>query len=400
MKTKQDIQLELLTEIDEICSKNGLTYILIGKTALNAYLNHTVKHGPRMIAVAMTMGDIDRFCEIIENKHSDNRYVEGIFNNPRFNPFYVVYGNKNTTYFNMVNLNHNIHKGIHVRIYPIRKFAELDGSIIKSWTKRLSFERKLRKTLNRVIVNDKFWYLKLITEFLNKIYALTGGHKRYYKEIKERIFINNWNDIQNYSLVRIIKYNLSSELLKEIIRYDVDGFKLCLPKCTDEFFTEMYNENFKEKEINEQKIKKNVIIDTEIGYEKVIEATEELINEARSIHEEVVWERRKHDKERISVANVWHLVKMTNKQLEYKQYFKDNIDYLLTLDLNDEKQFEEVNEELKKPISTLKKYSKHGMTFSIDPKTDALIEEFLLISGRDNLNKKIKKISKKKYFVK
>lgn len=56
MKSKQDIQLELLAEIDDICSKNGLKYILIGQTALNAYLNHTVKNGTRMMSVAMTMG--------------------------------------------------------------------------------------------------------------------------------------------------------------------------------------------------------------------------------------------------------------------------------------------------------------------------------------------------------
>lgn len=31
MKSKQDIQLELLAEIDDICSKNGLKYILLVK---------------------------------------------------------------------------------------------------------------------------------------------------------------------------------------------------------------------------------------------------------------------------------------------------------------------------------------------------------------------------------
>ena len=126
MKSKQDIQLELLAEIDDICSKNGLKYILIGQTALNAYLNHTVKNGTRMMSVAMTMGDMDRFCEIIENEYSDDRYVEGMFNNPKFNPSFINYGNKNTTYFNMVYLDNNIHNGIEVRIYPIRKHAELD----------------------------------------------------------------------------------------------------------------------------------------------------------------------------------------------------------------------------------------------------------------------------------
>ena len=36
MRTKQDVQLELLQEIDNICSKNGLKYFLIGKNSLNA----------------------------------------------------------------------------------------------------------------------------------------------------------------------------------------------------------------------------------------------------------------------------------------------------------------------------------------------------------------------------
>lgn len=399
MKSKQDIQLELLAEIDDICSKNGLKYILIGQTALNAYLNHTVKNGTRMMSVAMTMGDMDRFCEIIENEYSDDRYVEGMFNNPKFNPSFINYGNKNTTYFNMVYLDNNIHNGIEVRIYPIRKHAELDGTIIKGWSKRLARERKFRLTLNRIIVSDKFWHLKLATNVLNKIYAVTGGHKRYYNEIKNRIFIDKWENIQDYSMVRFLKYNISSEILKETVKYDVDGIKLCLPKCTDEFFTEMYNENFREKEIKEQKIKRTVIVDTEIEYEKVIEATKDIITEARICHEEVVWERRKHDDEKTAVANIWRLVKMTNRQLEFKRYFKNNIDYLLTLDLDDEEQFEEVYEELKKPISTLRRYSKFGMTFSIDPKTDALIDEVLVKSGREKLRNKINKISNKKYFV-
>lgn len=118
----------------------------------------------------------------------------------------------------MVYLDNNIHNGIEVRIYPIRKHAELDGTIIKGWSKRLARERKFRLTLNRVIVSDKFWHLKLTTNVLNKIYAVTGGHKHYYNEIKNRIFIDKWENIQDYSMVRFLKYNISSEILKETVK--------------------------------------------------------------------------------------------------------------------------------------------------------------------------------------
>ena len=160
MKTKHEIQLELLQEIDEICSNNGLKYILFGMNALNVYHNHSIKDGPRMVAIAMTSGDIDRFCKIIEEEYNENRYVEGIYNNPNFIPLYVSYGNKNTADFHMVNLNKNKYFGIRIRIYPIRKFATLDGKVIGDMPNRIVMERKFRKFVNKRVDNPKLWYVK------------------------------------------------------------------------------------------------------------------------------------------------------------------------------------------------------------------------------------------------
>ena len=119
MKTKQDIQLELLQELDEICKDNNLKYFLIGLNSLNAYLNNTIRNASRIVAVGMAQGDIDKFCQIIEKQNNSNRYVEGIFNNPNFLPVYVTYGNTNTTDFHMVGFNVNIHHGLHISLYLI-----------------------------------------------------------------------------------------------------------------------------------------------------------------------------------------------------------------------------------------------------------------------------------------
>lgn len=399
MKTKIDIQLELLQELDEICLKNNLKYILVGRNALKAYLDHTIKDGARMVGVAMTQGDIDRFCEIIEKHHSSNRYVEGMFNNPKFMPSYVSYGNKNTSYFNMVHLDSNIHHGIHIRLYPIRRSAELDGTPIEGWTPRLKKERKFRKFISKQIESNKFWYIKYGLKALNIAYSLTGGGKRYYKEIKRNIFIDKWDDIQNYSLVRLVSSEINPKCLKELDRFVIDGIELYLPKDSDAYFTEVYTENFRDKVIKPQSVHKNVIVDTEMGYEELINKTSHLIKEARITYEEIAWERRKCDDEKTTVENVWHLVKMTNQELEYKQYFEDKIDDLLILDLDNPEQYEKVYEELKRPISSLRRYARKGMTFSIDPKTDALIEKVMLKRDEGELVVNIKRISKKQYFV-
>ena len=90
---------------------------------------------------------------------------------------------------------------------------------------------------------------------------------------------------------------------------------------------------------------------------------------------------------------------MTNKQIEFKQYYKENINDLLKMDLTDEEQFEFVYDELKRPINSLRRYAKYGMTFSIDPKTDALIEKVLLMKDNEVLVSKIKKLSEKEFFI-
>ena len=72
MKTEKDIQIELLQEIDNICTQNNLKYTLIGTNGINAFVNHTIKNGPISVSIAMTAGDIGRFCEIVENKNDNN----------------------------------------------------------------------------------------------------------------------------------------------------------------------------------------------------------------------------------------------------------------------------------------------------------------------------------------
>ena len=399
MKTKQDIQLELLQEIDEISSQNGLKYILIGRNALNVYHNHTIKEGPRLVGVAMTQGDIDRFCKIIEEKYSENRYVEGIFNNPHFIPFYVTYGNKNTANFHMVNLKRNKYYGIRIRIYPIIRSMKKDGTPIKGWTRRLSKERKFRKLINKRIDNPKYWYMKTGLNVLNGAYSVTGGSKRYYKNVKRNIFIDKWEDIQDYEMVRISKKQISSTHFKELEKTDVDGIKLYMPKNQDAFFTELYGENFKEIPIKAKKQKMRVVEDTERSYEEIYEETKDILEEMRCTYEEIVWTRRKAKKEKTAVANLWHLVKMTNKQFELRQFFDENLDNFLKYDMDDEEQLLELYEELKPAISPLRRYSKYGMTFSISPEADELIKNVLIKTGRGKLVEKIEEIAKKQYFV-
>lgn len=361
MKTKKDVQLELLKELDDICSKKGLTYILTGYNGLNAYLNHTIKKGPISVITAMTEGDLNRFIKIIEKKHKD-RYVEGSFNNPNHEEDYVFFGNRNTTDFNMIKPDTKLYHGINIQIYPI--------TLTES-------------ELNVPTQKDKL---------LMKTHSLINN------ESDEKLVLNKWKNIQNYKLVDIIDKTYEADIFKEIKRIDVDGIKLCIPDESDEYFKIMYGNNFKNRKIREKTQPNHIIIDTDYGYDEIMEEIGDLVVESRRINEEIQTERQKELKDYEDITNIWNLVEMTSKQLELREYFKEN-DEILNYDLNDEEEFKNIYKDLRKAINTLKKYAKHGMTFSINPEIDQLIEKVLIKKGEDNLVLKIKELSNKEYFI-
>lgn len=399
MKSKQDIQLELLQELDEICSKNDLKYIFVGKNSFNAYINHTIKNNHDNVSVAMTLGDIERFCNIIEKQNYPNRYVEGMFNNPKYLPLYVSYGNENTTDYNMISLNNNIHYGIHIRIYPIMKSVTLDGKKIEVKDSQMMKEDKFRKLLNKQIVNKKYAPIKLGLTILDKAYDVSGFRKKYLDKIFNNIFIDKWEDIQNYSKVQIDKTILSTKHFKELAKYEVDDIELYYPKNIEEYVKEIYGKNIEHIDIVFKAERKNAIIDTEISYKKILNKTKELLDEIRATHEELVWGRSKVKNEKKCVDDIWQLVQMADAQIEYTNFFNENIDYLSSLDLNDESQLKELEIVLNPIVKQLESYANNGMTFSIDDEADSLIRKFLLIKEKRSLIKKMDDLNKLEYFV-
>lgn len=389
MKSKIDIQLELLAEIEEICSQNNLNYILFELDGLNPF--HTLKkENPGFISIAMTQGDIERFSKIIEENHK-SRYVEGTFNNPRYDPIYVSYGNKNTTEIPILELSHKKNYGIEIIIHPINKSINSDGSRIQA-DKRLSKEKKIRTTLNKRIENPKFWYIKTGMAVLNGAYSIAGGGKGYYKKLMKNIGIDSWDEIQNYSEVNINEFDINVKKLDDLQAINANGIDIRVPKDTEDFF-------IKRIENDNREYDNNTIIDTEIGYEEVLNETEDIIKEAKGENEEIAWIKVKAKDEQSTIQKVWQLVEMTNIQVQYIDYFKDKSDKLSKLDLNNKNDFDEVYDELKPVITDLKKYAKMDLTFTVNDKIDRLIEEVLTKKGDNDFLQKIKTLQNKEYLI-
>lgn len=127
-----DIQqklLTLLTDLDGICQREGITYYLCKETALGAYRNEAFFPSCCEANVAMTTEDALRFIKAVRKENRDDRLVDSMRSNKNYPDFTVRYGDAGTL---MMELPYNeastvpaIAVTIHMIRYKPRRFSKL-----------------------------------------------------------------------------------------------------------------------------------------------------------------------------------------------------------------------------------------------------------------------------------
>jgi hypothetical protein len=126
MQDIQSVLLQLLKEIDELCSKNEISYCLSGITAESAFTKGIIEDYDTEIIILMTPPNAKKFIEAAENGLLPNRAVESMLNNPYFPNFRLHYTATDTLYYPLSNTSrYRIkNKGIHIRIEIIHSFSK------------------------------------------------------------------------------------------------------------------------------------------------------------------------------------------------------------------------------------------------------------------------------------
>jgi len=273
----------------------------------------------------------------------------------------------------------------------ILEFDEFDIQIGILKNKLLSID--LRETEDVFITIDNI-------EFNNNTFEFHGKSN----EKIVNVYIENLLNFDKIKYPVTYKKNLEEYDIKFAIQYR-DILNQAVKKweifCESKFKSIQLRKKFKFYNGNSKIVFKNarnkILIEDDVfrNTEEELKIAEDIKN----LRNEIESTKSQSDKEKATVANVWHLVEMTKKQLELREFFEENLDDFPKYDLDDEEQFVELLEKLKPAISTFTRYSKHNMTISISPKSDALIKEVMRKSGRGKLVSKIEQISKKEYFI-
>ena len=165
LKEVQQKELQILLEVDRICKRNGLTYYLIGGSALGA-----VRHGGFIpwdddIDIAMPRDDYRKFLKLCSRELPAEYFLQTYTSQPDF-PYPFAKVNLNNTTFIENRLHKlNIHHGIFIDVFPLdgvphrKMWQALEAKLVKflRWAiiiRRLPFGLSTRITLWRCFLID------------------------------------------------------------------------------------------------------------------------------------------------------------------------------------------------------------------------------------------------------
>ena len=124
MTDNQQILVELIGEINQICKEHGWRYFAAEKYALQAYRSHGFENDMMDFTIRMPLEDFQSFILWADDHLPADRYAESLHNNPKYPRLAIYYGNRNTLDFATNKWKIYKNHGIHITIEPLRYQAK------------------------------------------------------------------------------------------------------------------------------------------------------------------------------------------------------------------------------------------------------------------------------------
>ena len=114
---------EILGEIDRVCRENGITYFVIGGTAIGVHFWEGIIPWDDDIDIGMTRANYERFMKIAPRKLNKSYFLQSQDTEPHL-PYFFAKVRKNGTMFSeSVYKELDIHQGIFIDIFPFDNYA-------------------------------------------------------------------------------------------------------------------------------------------------------------------------------------------------------------------------------------------------------------------------------------
>lgn len=376
-----DIQkrlVELLREIDEICIKNNIPYLLHGRTARDAFIDHGFTDEYMNASVIMMGHDFDKFRAAV--KAIPGRAIESITEYDDYTDGMSMRYVDETTTFMYGHTAHNYHlNGIYVKIEYCRYIPQkpLKAKIVNGTEKLISYsvkkecgslspkKQKLVKFIH-VVQNllGRRTVLNILLKIHNNLIPKTGPTLAYVRPLSDNI-------------------NIPISMFENVVSTKYGDYWFNLPSQTEKYLDLSYKKSWKsEKKLKTAPSLHLLVASADVSYKEIIDDNS-IRQNAKEI-EYVIQQRtmlnNKIKSLRAKIEHNWDILFLTQERYRLYKEFMPVLD--IVKDYYDRREYQWLLVVMKHYLDIVEKYADKGWPVAVSDELDEIVFNLLYRSGR------------------
>ena len=377
----------LLTEVDDICRRHGITYFLHENSALEAVQKNHMGEERLNAEVIMRVPELLRFMEAFEQEKPDGRSLESWLNEPRFGNFGCRYVNDNTLYLDLPNCHHYTHYGLAVTISVLRDFPSNRIRSKLATVKETGFEMTFAEGKREVNRKNEFYEkltrakMKSPEERLRFTQDMFDEFcKTYDNPDAERCFSKYF---------RTERHHYYRSWFDEPQMTTLEGREFPVPK--EQYFISLYGRGYMKRRLSGRRLTSYVIVDTEIPYKEYMRQIDSfaLPLDEYVRHREAYIRKQQEGQPLVdTIKHYWDLLFRTGDRFDLYEHYAPIKDELVRL--RRQGRHDELKALLAPYREKLMKNYKLGLGLCFDPEILDIMLEELRREGREDLAAQIR----------
>ena len=369
--------VKMLQEIDEICVKNDIPYLLCGRNAKDACQCNQFLGEYVYASIMMRGQDFAKFRALVAEK--EGRAVESILNNPDFPAGMSMRYVDETTTFIYGHLSHNFkYKGIYITIQNCRNVP------------RNKYKQKVVNTIDELIAyagnGDKTVFTKKtqrwcrLMDISSKIFGKLFVVRRLVKQYEKLTAANS----KNMAYVRPMKDNITipATMFTSVKRVKLEDSEFLVPTAHESYLEKVYGKSWKTDTKTEDISSRHLLVaSAQVSYKDVdvdnsLYANRGKVNRIIQTRADLSAQIKKL---RDKIEEYWVLLFMTKERYRlYRKYMP--IAHLLHQHLVD-RDYAWLTIAMQDYMTVVKTYLAKGLPITICPELDEVALEMLYYSG-------------------
>lgn len=183
MNKLQKEQLEIVMEVDRICKKHKINYLMDAGTMLGAVRHKGFIPWDDDLDICMLRKDYDKFSEIVDKELDGKYFYQTNKTDKNFGFFFAKIRKNNTLYLEEMAINNKSHSGIFIDIFPIdnnsdnKKIANILFKINLIFRMLLLIKCKYKISTDTLLKKLEYIILKICSIILPKKFIIFIGNK-------------------------------------------------------------------------------------------------------------------------------------------------------------------------------------------------------------------------------